>query len=58
MKKANDFQIAKVQFQGVASLLLDFLPVPTLYYLTKKVLLIKKVGSSYCRALLNYNMEL
>ena len=24
MKKANDFQIAKVQFQGVVSLLLNF----------------------------------
>ena len=42
MKKANYFQIAKVQFQGVASLLLNFLPVSTLCCLTIKVLLIKK----------------
>ena len=42
MKKANDFQIAKVQFHGVASLLLNFLPVSALCYLTIKVLLIKK----------------
>ena len=26
MKKENDFQIGKVQFQGTASLLLNFLP--------------------------------
>ena len=38
---ANDFQIAKVQFQGVASLLLNFLPVSALCCLTIKVLLIK-----------------
>ena len=42
MKKANDFQIAKVQFQGVAWLLLNFLPVSALCCLTIKVLLIKK----------------
>ena len=42
MKKANDSQIAKVQFQGVASLLLIFLPVSALCCLTIKVLLIKK----------------
>ena len=27
MKKANDFQTAKVQPQGIASFLLDFLPI-------------------------------
>ena len=27
MKKANNFQIAKAQPQGVAKLLLDFLPI-------------------------------
>ena len=42
MKKANDFQIAKVQFQGVAWLLLNLLPVSALCCLTIKVLLIKK----------------
>ena len=41
-EEANYFQIAKVQFQGVASLLLNFLPVSTLCCLTIKVLLIKK----------------
>ena len=55
MKKANDFQIAKVKFQGVASLLLNFLLVSALCCLTIKVLLIKKTRSSCCRALLNYN---
>ena len=45
MKKANDFQIAKVQFQGVASLLLNFLPVSALCCLTIKVLLLKKSSS-------------
>ena len=56
MKKANDFQIAKVQFQGVASLLLNFLPVSALCCLTIKVLLIKKKAcNSCCRTLLNYN---
>ena len=54
VKKANDFQIAKVQFQGVASLLLNFLPVSALC-VTVKVLLIKKACSSCCRVLLNYN---
>ena len=54
MKKANDFQIAKVQFQGVASLSLNFLPVSALCCLTIKVLLIKKACSSCCRVLLNY----
>ena len=43
MKKANHFQIAKVKFQGVALLLLNFLPVSALYYLTIKVLLKKSV---------------
>ena len=55
MKKANDFQIAKVQFQGVASLLFNFLPVSALCCLTIKVLLVKKARSSCCRVLLNYN---
>ena len=41
-EESNDFQIAKVQIQGVASLLLNFLPVSALYCLTIKVLLIKK----------------
>ena len=40
-EEANDFQIAKVQFQGVASLLLNFLPVSALCCLAIKVLLIK-----------------
>ena len=52
VKKANDFQIAKVQFQGVASLLLIFLPVSALCCVTVKVLLTKKACS---RVLLNYN---
>ena len=55
MKTANDFQIAKVQVQGVASFLLNFLPVSAACYLTIKVLLIKKACSRCCRALLNYN---
>ena len=55
MKKANDFQITKVQFHGVASLLLKFLPVSTLCCLTIKVLFIKKACSCCCRVLLNYN---
>ena len=46
MKKANDFQIAKVQFQGIASLLLNFLPVSTLCCLTIK--------ASFSLVLLNY----
>ena len=45
MKKANDFQIAKFQFQSVASFLLNFLPVSALCCLTIKVLLIKACSS-------------
>ena len=55
MKKANHFQIEKVQFQSVASLLLNFLLVSALCCLTIKVFLIKKACSSCCRVLLNYN---
>ena len=44
MKKANDFQIAQVHFQGAVSLLLNFLPVSALCCLTIKVLLIKIKG--------------
>ena len=54
MKKVHDFQIAKVQFQCAASLLLNFLPISALCCLTIKVLLIKKACSSCCRVLLNY----
>ena len=52
MKKANDFQIAEVQFQGVTSLFLNFLPVSALGCLTIKALLVKKTCSSCCRVLL------
>ena len=52
MKKANDFEIEKVQFQGVPSLLLNLLPVSVLCCLTVAY---KKECSSCCRVLLNYN---
>ena len=41
MKKANNFQIAKAQPQGVAQLLLNFLPI-SVWHLVIKVLLMKK----------------
>ena len=41
MKKANNSQIAKAQPQGVAQLLLNFLPI-SVWHLVIKVLLIKK----------------
>ena len=49
MNKANSFQIAKVQCQGVAWLLLIFLPISLLI----KVFLIKKLVIAYANNQIN-----
>ena len=56
MKKANDFQIAQVHFQGAVSLLLNFFASFSLVLLNYKSVAYKNKGcSSCCRLLLNYN---
>ena len=55
MKKANDIQIGKVQFQVVAYLLVNFLPMSALRCLAISAAYKKKTCISCCRALLNYN---